>query len=312
MQKKNLHDDTVETTIDSLATNTTKQYNSALKYWWNFCLLHPHDPFEADDIIILRCLTERFKEGAKYGTINSLRSAIALINTTNTTQSQLIQRFFKGVFKLSPIAPKYNSTWDVSTVLKKLESWKLAESLNLRQITLKLAMLLALGSAFRVQSLTLIKLDNINTLTNGVEIKIQDLVKTSRPGGAQPYAFFPFFNHHKDICIARTLLHYIEATKDIKNNKNQLFLSYKSPHKEIGSQTISRWLKEVMIEAGIDQHYTAHSTRHASTSKALRSGVNLNMIKNAAGWSENSSTFARSYNRPIEPHGASFAEAVFS
>lgn len=273
---------------------------------------HSQDPFVAGEDIILKCLTKKFSEEAAYGSLNSLRSAISLINNGKTSESPLLQRFMKGVFKLRPTKPKYATTWDVGVVLEKLESWSPSDSLDLQELSLKLVMLLALGSAFRVQSLSLIKLKNIKSLKNGVEIKIEDLVKTSRPGAEQPYAFFPFFKNKISLCVATTILHYIDRTKDIREGVEDLLISFKKPHKKVGTQTISRWLKTVMKEAGIEEHYSAHSTRHASTSKAFSKGIDLNTIKNAAGWSEKSSVFAKFYNKPVKYLENNFAEAVLS
>ena len=63
-----------------------------------------------------------------------------------------------------------------------------------------------------------------------------------------------------------------------------------------------------MTEAGVDQKFKAHSTRHASTSKALQKGLSVDLIKRAAGWSQNSKVFCTFYNRPIEEN---FASKVF-
>ncbi|GFO41893.1 histone-lysine N-methyltransferase SETMAR [Plakobranchus ocellatus] len=52
--------------------------------------------------------------------------------------------------------------------------------------------------------------------------------------------------------------------------------------------------------AGIDVTiFTAHSTRAASTSKALKAGVPLTTIMSVAGWSQ-SSTFARFYKKDVK------------
>ena len=193
--------------------------------------------------------------------------------------------------------------------MKELESWGPTTSLDLRHLTLKLAMLLALGSAFRAQSISLIKLDNLTISRRGVEIRIKDLIKTSRPGADHPHAIFNFFEN-EGLCIARTLLHYLEVTKNIRGETKRLLISFKKPHGEIGVQTISRWLKIVLKESGIDEEFTAHSTRHAATSKAATKGLDINVIKNAAGWSENSQTFSRFYNRPIKSLNNNFAESI--
>ena len=146
-----------------------------------FCQREQLDPYDADNSI-LSCFTTKFKEGVAYGTLNSMRAAIALINSQECSKSALLNRYFKGIFRLRSSALKYTKTWDVDVVLKEIETWGPTETLELQDLSLKLVMLLALGSAFRVQSLRLIKLSNIIVLPRGVEIEITDLIKTSRPG----------------------------------------------------------------------------------------------------------------------------------
>lgn len=307
-KKKGLSENTIAIMSSALAKSSKKQYNTALKYWWDFCIQFSHNPYCSEESTVLQCLSNRFNEGGSYQTLNNLRSAIHHINS-GAEDSKNFKRFFTAVFKLRPTAPKYNSTWDVGIVLEMLRAWGPTELLDLRKLTLKLTMLLALGSAFRVQTLHLIHLKSILVKQNsGVEIKIKGLIKTSKPGAIQPSAFFPFFKD-PDMCIARTIMTYLKATKDIRQDEKQLLISFSSPHKAVGQQTISRWLKLVMKEADVDEQFTAHSTRHASTSKAHLEGVSVNMIKSAASWSENSKVFAKFYNKPIL--GKSFAEAVF-
>ena len=53
------------------------------------------------------------------------------------------------------------------------------------------------------------------------------------------------------------------------NDKIQLLLSFLKPHNPMVNSTISRWIKNVPREAGIDTEvFKGHSTRSASTSKA--------------------------------------------
>ena len=63
-----------------------------------------------------------------------------------------------------------------------------------------------------------------------------------------------------------------------------------------------------MGSAGIDTKvFGPHSSRSASASKAQASGLQLNDIMKAAGWT-NEKTFARFYNKPIVSNNFSLAE----
>ena len=97
-------------------------------------------------------------------------------------------------------------------------------------------------------------------------------------------------------------------TRAFRGTKRKLFLSYVAPHKEVGTQTISRWIKYVLKAAGIDvKTFGAHSTRSAACSAAFQSGVPLDCILSTAGWT-NCSTFAKYYNKPIRT--SDFTKAV--
>ena len=79
------------------------------------------------------------------------------------------------------------------------------EELSFVQLTQKTIMLLALATAQRAQTISLIKLENIKEVNIGFEIEIADLIKTSRPGAAQPFLFIPRFDSEPRCCAARHL-----------------------------------------------------------------------------------------------------------
>lgn len=87
---------------------------------------------------------------------------------------------------------------------------------------------------------------------------------------------------------------------------------FKKPFGSVSAQTLSRWIKFVLGKSGLDTSiFTAHSTRHASTSAASRKGINVDLIRKTAGWSEASNVFASFYNRPLMSY-QSFAEAILN
>lgn len=307
-----------ETAIDiclaSVTPATLKQYNSGLKLWWEFCSSMKIDVFTASVPNVLSFLTTQYNKGASFGTLNSYRSAIAQILGPNIAQDIRTKRFFKGISHLRPSKPRYQNTWDPSLVLDFCRSKK-NEDLSLEDLSHKLSILLALASGQRVQTLALIKLENISRSCKGIEIKIPDRVKTSGINKFQPLISLPFMPNDKEICVATTILCYIERTEKLRTEgvrSKNLFLTLKRPYHNATSQTISNWIKKIMSKSDIDTNtFKVHSTRHASTSAAYRKGMSFDTIRLAAGWSENSQTFAKFYNRPINDCN-NFAHAVLS
>ena len=61
----------------------------------------------------------------------------------------VVSRFIKGIFELRPTTPRSCCTWSVAPVLKHLSSLEPLKRLSLKELTLKLTVLLALTTATR-------------------------------------------------------------------------------------------------------------------------------------------------------------------
>lgn len=301
--------------ISSLADSSLKQYNVVLRKWWQFCIQkHVNIFFDCNISNVLEFLAAQFQSGANYSTLNTCRAALALVLGKSVSQDERITRFMKGVYRTKPYFPRYESTWDPNVVLDHLANFYPNETQTLNSLSKKLVALLALSTGQRVQTLSLIRLPNIKIGSSRIEITICDLIKTSAPNRPQPVLIIPFFPHREQICPAKTLSSYIAATENFRSLPftEKLILTTKKPVHNASAATISRWIKTVLSESGIDTNiFTAHSTRHASTSAARRNGVSIDVIKRTAGWSGNSLMFAKFYNRPITSvEDNAFAEAI--
>ena len=111
-----------------------------------------------------------------------------------------------------------------------------------------------------------------------------------------------------NLCVIATLKEYLQRTENLRGGHSSLFIVYLKPYKPVTANTISRWVKCVMDEAGINTKiFKPHSTRAASTSAAHKANVSMAQILKSAGWS-NASTFAKFYNKPV--FEKSLAEAI--
>lgn len=279
--------------LASLSEATIKQYSKPLSNWWSFCQSSAVCPFSPDPRQVLSFLNQELNTSRSYASINTTRSAVSLISNNEIGSHPLIKRFCRGVGILRPPKPRYEYIWDPAPVISKLGLLYPHESLSLEKVTKKLVLLLALATGQRTQTLAALKLSQIS-LSDKIIIRVPDRLKTSAPGRPQPFFSFSPFEGHENLCIYSLMKHYLHITKDIRSPPHDsLFLSFVSPHKAVGSQTISRWLKLSLEECGVRSDlFTAHSTRHASTSRAAQKGVSLDLIKRAAGWSGQSRVFA--------------------
>lgn len=304
--------DAINIAISSMTSSTLKQYECPLKKWHKFSLIKKIDPYKINIIEIQNFLTEEFTKGASYGTINSYRSALSCILGPEIAQDPGIKRICKGASKLRPSLPKYQSTWNPKIVLNFLAEWSPNQGISLEELSYKTATLLALVTAHRIQTLSLISLKNIIKREDRIEIKITEAIKTSKTGRNQPLLRLPFYEN-ENICAARALEVYIDRTKDIRKNTDSLFLSFKKPFKKVGTQTLSKWIKRVLENSGIDTTiFSAYSTRHASTSAAKRAGVSIDTIRLTAGWTKDSTTFTKFYDLKIVEDQNAFARSILN
>ena len=82
----------------------------------------------------------------------------------------LVVRFLKGVYESGPSAPRYVETWDVTVVLKFLATLHPPSKLTLRELTLKLVMLVSLVSGQRGQSILLMDINRSFSLSRNKKI----------------------------------------------------------------------------------------------------------------------------------------------
>ena len=256
-----------------------------------------------------------YDKGFKYSTLNTARSAVSAIvapvNNGTLGSHPLVSRFMKGIFKNTPPAPKYQTTWDVQIMLDYLSSLPDLIDLDLKSLTLKLLMLIALVSAQRGQSLHMLDISFMKVAETSYEFSIPDHVKQSRPGYKTPSVVLRAYPHDTSLCVVYHLKEYLKRTELLRKTETRLFISYVRPHKRVSRDTISRWIRSVMISAGIDvSKFSPHSTRMAVTSKAKVASVPMDEILNTAGWSS-SRCFDRFYNKPVLDKG-SFAAAVLN
>ena len=176
-----------------------------------------------------------------------------------------MKRFLKGVFELRPPTPRYDVIWDANVVLDFLSFQYPNEDIPLPFLTCKLVMLLALSTAQRAQTLQKIYVKNIVFSENLVYIPIIELIKQSKCNNRKFALHLKPYVKNRAICVVDTLKEYLKRTKILRGNQDQLLISFIKPHKAVSRDTISRWLKLVLEQAGIDVDvFKGHSTRAAS------------------------------------------------
>lgn len=295
-------EDVVNIMCASWRKGSVEQYSVYFRKWLHFCSTRETDPLQLDEVEVLTFLTEMYKKGESYSAINTARSALSVILSKNGLSIGnfiSVKRFMKGIFELRPPMPRYTYIWDVNIIFEFLMNFS-SEDIPLSYLTYKLVTLLALATAQRAQTLHLIDLENFVYNNNEIIVPIPQLLKQSNPRNRKFSLRLSCNVENPSICVVTTLKEYIRRTKNIRGNQRQLFISFNKPHRAVSRSTISRWIKTVLREAGIDVSiFKAHSTRAASCSHAKRNAVPIEHILKTAGWA-NDKTFRKFYDKVVE------------
>lgn len=301
-RKRGLSTKTVEIIMSSWKTGTKKQYQTFTKRWFQYCSKKSINSFFPSIDNILEFLTSLFEMELGYSSLNTARGALSALGLKCeghlVGSHPLVIRYLRGVFNLRPTQPRYTHTWDVSKVLVYLRKLSPVRFITLKDLTLKLCMLIALTNATRAQSIHLLTVHSVNKLSSEFVIEIEGLLKQSRPGYKNPEIHLKAYPPDRRLCVFTVLKEYMYRTRLIRQT-NKLLISYVKPHKDVSKNTISRWIKTVLHRSGIDTNiYGAHSVRSASTSKAKLKDVPIEDILKKAGWSSER-TFSRFYDKKI-------------
>ena len=130
---------------------------------------------------------------------------------------------------------------------------------------------------------------------------VKNLMDNCQRWPEQTFTTITFHSYPLDkrLCIVELLSAYVKRTAPLRKETKQLLICHAEPHGPASRDTISRWIKQTMKDAGIDTTvFKPHSTRGASTSAAKALNVPVQVIMNTAGW-RSDSTFAKFYDRPV-------------
>ena len=290
---------------------TVKGYDNYIEKWERYAHLHNVDPISPPLGSAVNFLGELFTQNYSYSAICTARSAVSNYVVINNCpcfgDHPLVKRLIKGVYEQRPALPKYSDTWEVDQVLNHFKNQ--ADDLDLKELSFKLVLLLAILTGQRCQTLHLLNIEDMKLSDNKCIFYVNSLLKQSKPGKHIAPIELIAFPDNKKLCVVDTIKAYLHKTENLRNGEKQLFISFAKPYKAISKDSLSRWIKHSLQEAGIDTgKYKAHSTRAASTSAAAQRGVPTDTILKAAGWSR-MSTFSKFYKKGTENLGQGLLDA---
>lgn len=242
---------------------------------------------------------------ASYSAINTAKSALSSFLHLGTDISfgklPIVKRFMKGIFEQRATFPRHQDIWDLNPVFDHFRLQHGVANLTLKELSMKTTFLLCLLSGQRCQTIKLLYIDHMDVMADRYTFHVDSKVKQTRPGKhINPLEFIAYPNE-ENLCVVSHLNEYIRKTSAFRKvGMKQLLLGFAKPHNPVSTDTISRWVKQVLLSAGVDtSKFKAHSLRSASTSHLAKLNVNVQDIIKSVGWSSEK-TFQQFYNKPLE------------
>ena len=276
-----------------------------------FCVGWENDPFCPDVSVFLEFLLALFNEGMAYRTLNVVRSAVSAVATIGGSpagQHHLICRFMKAAQNKRPALPRYAQTWDPDIALAHISGLGANDQLSFLMLGKKLTFLLLLLSGQRFQTIALFDIRYMSLSSSFVCFYITKPVKTTTPRSHVGEVKFTEFPKDRNICVLHTLSAYLSRSAALRGPTTELLITSTIPHRAASRDTLTRWTRDIMLEAGIDVgHFSPYSIKAAGVSKAAQT-LSLKSLMSSVGW-RRESTFRTFYDMPVYSQGE-FGAAV--
>ncbi|XP_050958769.1 LOW QUALITY PROTEIN: uncharacterized protein LOC127160164 [Labeo rohita] len=287
---------------------------------------------------VLCFLQELLEKGRAFSTVKVYLAAISAchvgIDDNTMGRHPLVCRFMRGARRLNRVSRPLIPPWDLSVVLNALSRtpFEPIDSGDLKLLSLKTALLLALSTAKRVSELHALSVHNscmqftmdysrVSLKTNPAFVpKVSESALAYNQVDLMAFHPPPFSSPEEErlhcLCPVRALRCYVNRTKALQKS-NQLFVSWADSHrgKPISRQRLSHWIVEAIIvgynSMGLSppEGLRAHSTQGLASSWAWFKGVSIRDICAAASWAS-PHTFVKFYKLDVtEP---SLAHSVLS
>ena len=327
LQAEGLPPNVIATIQGARAQSTRKQYDVAWRVFERWCAERPGQvvPYLASVGDVLSFLQEFLDKGMSFSTVKVNLAAVSAchigVGGKTLGEHPLVRRFMRGANRARPVSRSMVPPWDISLVLDALmrAPFEPLDSVDLKFLSLKTALLVALTTAKRVSDLQALSVSPDCTAfsADGLRVTVKpnpafvpkNFLSRSVPVVLRsfhppPHAAEEDRKLHL-LCPVRALELYMRRTASFRKG-NQLFVAWGAgvKGKPITKVRLSRWIVEAVqlayASAGTPPpgDLRAHSTRGMAASWALFKGVSIQDVCMAASWSS-PSTFARFYNLDV-------------
>ncbi|KAA6397355.1 MAG: hypothetical protein EZS28_007117 [Streblomastix strix] len=223
------------------------------------------------DIILLNALNQVKNQNQtnKIQQLKSLRihGSVTLSQfskMTNVSHSPLIRDFTKGEHLTSSSNPRLKVVWNLDILLQYVTSDSFSSSYDVQLVAIAL---LVAYTATRMTELCRFKLQDITSSDSGLNLETEIF-----KGGKIVQETIRLRRHESKCCPVQALNAWLNIRKNIKVELNTQWLDIENK-KEAAPSFCSKQLTNFIRRAGIGEHYTGPTIRHAMMTKLRANGA---------------------------------------
>jgi integrase len=221
---------------------------------------------------------------SEFATIRTAINTTVFQNSgTNYSTMELFQRQARGIQRLFPLDPKYESMWDVKTLWEFLKSNFWADKPK-KKLRTKANILIRLSVAGRNGDVAHIHRSSITWGSNFFSFRFFQwkTQHTTRSRFSRYMTIRKAVDSH--LCAYTAIREYFDLFKEDMDriNARSIWLS-NAGSKEIMSSTLANCTRKVMREAGIDAIYGAATLRHAAITFWRDQGISIEEVMQRTG-----------------------------
>ena len=250
ISKQRISDAAKHIITSSWRNSTKNRYETTFRKWENFCSERAVDTISPSISDVINFLTGIFEDGNGYSSVFSARSVsnnvITVPGFPDISEHPLLKRFIKGIFNLVPPKPRYSYTWDVKLILDHIEQMGENNSLSFKKLSQKIVTLLMILSGERINSISSFTIHQVHITEFDCTFIPSKLLKHSRPSFVYKPVRYRAYPHNLLLCPVTTISEYVKRRESMNVQCDEFIITHGKPHKPAHSETMSRWLKEVL------------------------------------------------------------------
>ena len=294
----------------SFEPSTRKSYNTTVNLWDSFCASRSIDPLHPSHAEIADFFLDAQHSHTRKGvTLDHVGSAVAWILPPKNRDflcSRDITKIISTAKKTFPSLPRITAeVWDPEIVLQMFRKWPYNDNLDILSLSKKVVTLICLTTLRRCIDLTrlLLKPKYFHRDLQYFQFILTSPPKTAKANQRSWILQVHEFPRDRRVCPYQALTVYLRKTRDHRAT-DFIFTVTTGKGTPAHNETIGHWIKATctLLEAGVPNTFSPHSTRAAGASAAIRSGWSLQQVLSYGHWKD-SNVFFNHYCRDVSVFG---------